>query len=157
MRTKNGRAVTDEKLDQMVEEAEAGFDLSDWVPRAEGAEADLTGEDSPYLDETTRRVSIFDLARAFDFADNSCGRVDCMTHIDETLAQYGPSVLATNVFWRLPYESSGATKPVTEVALASVLVALEGQWDGEAGLYEALRNDDPYTHLAALVFDNLPD
>jgi hypothetical protein len=138
--------------------AEAGFDLSGWVLRAGDAETDEPiGEDSPYLDETTRRVSIFDLARAFDFADNSCGRVDCMTHIDETLAMYGPSRLAANVFWRLPYESSGVTKSVTEVALALVLVALEGQWDGEAGLYEALRNDDPYTHLAALVFDNLPD
>ena len=124
------------------------------MPEIDAIESD---DISPYLDETTRRVSAADLARAFDFADNSCGRVDCMTHIDSALAQGGPELLAGAVFWRLPYESSGATKPVTEVALASVLVALEGQWDGEAGLYEALRNDDPYTHLAALVFDNLPD
>lgn len=33
VRTRGGRAVTDDDLDRMATEAEAGFDLSTWTPR----------------------------------------------------------------------------------------------------------------------------
>lgn len=33
VRTKQGRVVTDDDLDRMAAEAEAGFDLSSWTPR----------------------------------------------------------------------------------------------------------------------------
>ena len=108
--------------------------------------------DSPYLDETTRRVSAADLARAFDFADNNCGRVDCMTHIDEALAQGGPAYLAGAVFWRLPYESRGDARAVTEESLAAVLEARADR----SGINEALHHEDGYDRLGAEVFALLP-
>lgn len=33
VRTRNGRVVTDEDLDRMAADAEAGYDLSTWTPR----------------------------------------------------------------------------------------------------------------------------
>ena len=117
--------------------------------------SDSSDGDSPYLDETTRRVSAADLARAFDFADNSCGRVDCMTHIDEALAQSGPEHLARVVFWRLPYESQDPVKAVTEESLAAALEALDDR-DGGSGIDESLRHEDGYERLGAEVFAILP-
>ena len=120
--------------------------------------ADATGPDagdSPYLDETTRRVSAEDLARAFDFADNSCGRVDCMTHIDEALARGGPEYLAGAGFWRLPYESQGDARAVTEESLAAALETLEER-EGRSGISEAYYHEDGYERLGAEVFTLLP-
>ena len=122
------------------------------MPEIDAIESD---DISPYLDETTRRVSAADLARAFDFADNSCGRVDCMTHIDSALAQGGPELLAGAVFWRLPYESPDPVKAVTEESLAAALEALDDR-DGGSGIDEALRHEDGYRRLGAEVFAKLP-
>ncbi len=65
MRTRDGRELTDEDLDRMADEAEAGYDLSTWTKRPGRPTIDVSTErgHSPKIEARVPQAVRKDLAR----------------------------------------------------------------------------------------------
>jgi hypothetical protein len=144
MKTDTGRILSAAEIEDLVDPKAESVDEEDAV-------------DQP--DEMWRLVSVVDLARALDFEDNSCGRLDCGVHLDEALAhEDGYARLGASLFWRLPFESAGITKPCVRAELTHALDFVDNSAaDGSSGISAALSHPDAYARLAALLFAHLPD